>query len=194
MNEFFKVYDSLIKYGYLTNLFELAATNNQLSPNGVHMYVKNLYEQNEQLNSQAVFNSQEKNEFISIIHNLNVEIINLKGEIERLSYEITNIKSNPPPTVSVKSATELAEINELTEQNENLNKEINELIEHRTRLQKSNAFWINTIFRFMMKTSLRQKYSSEILQMQDIVINNFKDTPKVVERTNEIINEFFKKV
>ncbi len=95
--------------------------------------------------------------------------------------------------VNVQSSDERKEIDELTEQNEILNNEIQDLIEYRTRLQKSNAFWINTIFRFMMKTTLRQKYASEILQMQDTVINKFKDTAKVVDRTKEIINEFFKK-
>ena len=184
MADYFKVYESLVKHNYINNLFEIGvAHNSQIGENSPHLYIKHLFDENERLNSQTLYNSQEKTEFLSIITQLNVEILALKGEISKLTSEIKIDKSSD----------EVADIDELIAQNEILTAENQELIEYRIRLQKSNAYWINTIFRLMMKTSLRQKYSSEILQMQDVVINNFKDTPKVVDRTKAIINEFFKK-
>ncbi len=202
MNEFFKVYDSMVKYGYFENLFQLAA-HKEMGQNGVDRYIKFLYEQTEILNNQINYNSHEKTEFISIITNLNMEIISLKEQIDRLNYSIANpipnlpipnLIANPIINQTPKTPYEIDEITELKEQLEIQQSENKELIETRIRLQKSNAYWINTIYRFMMKTSsIRQKYFKEIQEMQTLIINNYKDTPRVVERTKEIINEFFQK-
>ena len=213
MTDYFKVYESLIKHNYINNLFEIGVVHNsQIGENSPHLYIKHLFNENERLNAenlnlktQLTYNIDENGHLILIITNLNTDIINLKQQIEQLQNEIAitndNLQSqinynatahqilnqNPNPNPNDQASREL------TEEIEFLNQEKEELIENRLRLQKSNAYWINSLFRFMLKTPLKLKYSSEILQMQDTIIHNFKDTPKVVERTKAIINEFFKK-
>ena len=211
MNDYFKVYESLIKHNYINNLFEIGvAHNSQIGENSPHLYIKHLFNENERLNAENVnlktqmtYNIDEKGEFIQIITNLNTDIINLKQQIEKLKSELAiandnlqsqiNYNATAHPILNQNPNPNGQSSQELTEEIEFLNHEKEELLEHRIRLQKSNAYWINSLFRFMLKTPLKMKYSSEILQMQDTIIHNFKDTPKVVERTKEIINEFFKK-
>ena len=203
MADYFKVYESLIKHNFINNFFELGvAHNSQIGDNSPHLYIKHLFNENERLNAenlnlktQLTYNVDEKGEFILIITNLNTDIINLKQQIEKLKNEVAIANDNLQSQINFNANTETnaQTSEELTDEIEFLNQEKNELLETRIRLQKSNAFWINSLFRFMLKTPLKQKYADEILQMQDTIIHNFKDTPKVVERTKHIINEFFKK-
>ena len=207
MTDYFKVYESLIKHNYITNLFEIGvAHNSQIGENSPHLYIKHLFNENERLNAENVnlktqltYNIDENGHLILIITNLNTDIINLKQQIEQLKNELAITNDNLQAQINYNATAHTNQnsndkaAQELTEEIEFLNHEKDELLEHRIRLQKSNAYWINSLFRFMLKTPLKMKYSSEILQMQDTIINNFKDTPKVVERTKEIINEFFKK-
>lgn len=211
MTDYFKVYESLIKHNYINNLFEIGvAHNSQIGENSPHLYIKHLFNENERLNAenlnlktQLTYNIDENGHLILIITNLNTDIINLKQQIEQLKNELAITNDNLQAQINYNATAHKNQnqnqnsndkaSKELTEEIEFLNHEKDELLEHRIRLQKSNAYWINSLFRFMLKTPLKMKYSSEILQMQDTIINNFKDTPKVVERTKEIINEFFKK-
>ena len=207
MTDYFKVYESLIKHNYITNLFEIGvAHNSQIGENSPHLYIKHLFNENERLNAENVnlktqltYNIDENGHLILIITNLNTDIINLKQQIEQLKNELAITNDNLQAQINYNATAHTNQnsndkaAQELTEEIEFLNHEKDELLEHRIRLQKSNAYWINSLFRFMLKTPLKMKYSSEILQMQDIIIHNFKDTPKVVDRTKEIINEFFKK-
>ncbi len=83
MDDIFKVYDTMVQCGYSDDLCKMA-NNKEMGPNNLSLYIKHLFNEKERINSQVIYNSQEKTEFITIITNLNIQIINLKQEIEEL--------------------------------------------------------------------------------------------------------------
>ena len=108
---------------------------------------------------------------------LNACIIDLQSEIGILENKLSGMQGK--------------EIDELEKQNQTLKKEKEYLKSENERLAKSNAFWIIKIHWFLLNSSLKTKYGSEIRHMQEVIKDDYVKTGMVVARTKEIIKEYF---
>jgi hypothetical protein len=108
-------------------------------------------------------------------NHLDVYIVDMQCQIGILENKLSEMQ--------VKAMSEF-ENSSLKQENERLKAE-------NSRFSKSNAFWILKIYKFLLTSRLKHKYTVEINRMRDTIIDDYTKTGRFVERTKSIIEEYF---